>query len=236
MTRVLFVLVIAALVALVGCKASSGTSDAGRVATELAPNIDDYHVETVASLGFVNKTGDPEADEMATTMIQALYQAGIYHFVLKDDFERDAERVGVGEDFDRLVRVWQKKLTVDENVVERVLAATDYDALIGMEITKWEEVKLQPNQEGTSDTSVGVHLHLYGQDGTLLWSASDLKTEQSVAYLPSFNTRATGSGEAITTSADAVPDPPPIRKVATEIAQTIASTMPVIKKAESDTN
>jgi hypothetical protein len=234
----MFVLMIAALVALGGCKASSGKSKGTRVATELAPNLDDYHVETVAALGFVNNTGDPEADEMATLMIQALYQAGVYHFVVKEDFERDAKRVGMGEDFDRMVRTWRKKLTVDEKIVERILAATEYDAVIGMEITKWEEVKLQAHQEGTSDTSVGVHLHMYGPDGTLLWSASDLKTEHSITYLPSFNTRATGSGEAVTTSAGAVPDPPPIRKVATEIAQNIAATMPVIKKepAESDSN
>jgi hypothetical protein len=135
----------------------------------------------------------------------------------------------MAEDHARLVRTWQKKRTVDENVVERLLAATGYDALIAAEVSRWEEIKLQATQEGTSDTTVGAAVKLYAKDGTLLWSASKLLTEESVGYLPSFNTRATESGRAVTTSQGAVPDPPPIDRVAKKVADDLAREMPTVK-------
>jgi len=223
---------LALLVVLAGCKGAAGQASGARVATELAPNIQDYHVESVAVLGFVNTAGDKEADQMATLLVQSLYQTDKYHFVTAEQFAQDAQRVGVGAEHDRMVSTWRARRTVDEPVVKTVLAATGYDAVLGMEITKWTEVKLQPDQEGTSDTTVGARVALYGNDGTLLWSASHLKVEHSPPYLPSYNTRSTTSGEAVTTAQGAVPNPPDIKKVALEASQELAQTMPLIRKAE----
>lgn len=213
-----------------GCRATNRGSEAARVATELAENIDQYHIERVAILGFSNTTGEKKADEMAEFVTTALLQSRKYRFDMADNFERDVRLIDMGSDHDRMMSTWRKKQTVDENVVQRVLTATGHDALLAMEITKWERVKLQPTQEGTSDTSVGVRIDLYAADGTLLWAASDLKTAHSPPYLPGFNIRATESGMARTTSENAVPDPPPIKKIAIEVAQNIVSQMPTIKR------
>ena len=131
-----------------------------------------------------------------------------------------------------MVSTWRARRTVDESVVQAVLAATGYDAVLGMEITKWSEVKLEPTQEGTSDTTVGARVAMYGADGSLLWSASHQKVEHSPPYLPSYNTRATTSGEAVTTAKGAVPNPPDIKKVALAASQELAETLPLIRKPE----
>lgn len=164
-----------------------------------------------------------------TRAMWTFYARELYHFISSADFLNDATRVNMAEDHARLVRTWQKKRTIDENVVERLLDATGYDALIAADVSKWEEVKLQPDQEGTSDTTVGVGVKMYAKDGTLLWKASELQTEESITYLPSFNTRATEGGRAITTSQGAVPEPPPIHQVAKKVAEDLAKEMPAVK-------
>lgn len=222
-------LVLVMAIGMVGCKSSTGQGQGAKVATEVAPNLDDYHIETVAVLAFANTTGDPKADEMGIYLIQSFYGRELYHFIPSVDFALDAARVKMEADHARLVRTWEKKRTVDENVVERLLEATGYDALIAAEVNKWEEIKIQANQEGTSDTMVGVAVKMYAKDGTLLWSASELQTRESVAYLPSFNTRATESGRAVITSQSAVPDPPPIEQVARQVAEDLAKEMPTVK-------
>jgi hypothetical protein len=228
--RVMMVLlVLVTALGMVGCKSTTSGGEGAKVATEVAPNLEDYNVETVAVLAFANTTGDPKADEMAVYLVQSFYGRELYHFISSADFLNDATRVNMAEDHARLVRTWQKKRTIDENVVERLLAATGYDAMIAADVSKWEEVKLQANQEGTSDTTVGAGVKMYAKDGTLLWEASELQTEESVAYLPSFNTRATESGRAVTTSQGAVPDPPPIHQVAKRVAADLAKEMPAVK-------
>lgn len=221
-------LMLAVGVVLAGCQASQG-GGGGKVATQLAANLDDFDIHRVAILGFANNAGDPEANEMGDTMIRAIYATETYQFINSSTFAMDAKRVGVEDAYDRMMSTWMKKHTVDRLVAEKVLGATGYDAVIGIEITKWEEVKLEPTQEGTSDTSVGVRVNMFAADGTLLWSASDLRTEHSTTYLPRYNISATQSGESRTTNLSAVPDPPEIRKVAMKVAQAVAATLPVIK-------
>jgi carbonic anhydrase/acetyltransferase-like protein (isoleucine patch superfamily) len=220
-------------VSLASCKASSGGGEGGVVATELASNIDEYNVETVAILGYSNTSGDDEAVQMAEYVTQALFATGKYRFVTMEIFETDVSRRGQSEDYDRLVRTWRSKRTVDEPVVARLLSAVGYDALLAMEFTDWREVPIDPNQEGTSDTVVGLRLDLYAADGTLLWKATEAHTEHSVAYLPGFNTRATVSGQSRTTSAGAIPEPPPIEGVAVKVAQQVVATLPTIQSKDA---
>jgi hypothetical protein len=222
------VLPILCLVFLVGCKASQGGGQGASIKADLAPNLGDYQVTRVAILGIANTAGDEEALQIADYVVQALMTTGMYQFATPEDFERDAKRLAVSEDYERLLRTWQKKRLLDEPVMERVLEKTGYDALIAMEVTRWEEVKLEPSQEGTSDTSVGLDVSMFAIDGTPLWSASDDRTVESRPYLPSFNTRATSSGEAATTATSAVPDPPPIEQVAREVANDVVATLPRI--------
>lgn len=227
------VLPVLCLVLAAGCKASSGGGQGSEVKAELAPNLENYQVTRVAILGIANTTGDVEAEQMSDYVVQALVSSGMYSFADPQTFERDARRLELGADYERLQRTWQKKRVLDEPVMERVLEATGYDAMVGMEVTRWEEVKLDPSQEGTSDTSVGLEVMMFALDGTILWSAGEDRTEHSRPYLPSFNTRSTGSGEATTTAASAVPDPPPIEDVARDVASEVVSTLPAIGGAGS---
>jgi hypothetical protein len=220
-------------IAVIGCQAASGGKGAVRVKTELAPNIDSYNVSKIAVLGLANTTGNPDADKMADYITQALGGTEKYYFADRETFARDAEQFRVAQDYDRLLSSWQKVRKLDPKELSAVLEATGYDALVGIEVNKWEEVKLSPNQEGTSDTSVGARVEMYAPDGTLLWSASDLKTEKSQPYNPEYNIRATTQNQARTTSAKAVPDPPPIEKVAVAVSTEIADTLPLIKRAPS---
>ena len=232
--RFVTVLAVLALFIGAGCRGANRGSEAARVATDVAANIDDYHIESIAILGYSNTTGVKEANEMADFVTAALLQSGKYRFDIAEDFERHLNVLDMGDDHARIMSTWLKKQKVDEAVIQRVLKATGHDAILAMEITKWQEVKLQATQEGTSDTSVGIRLNLYAADGTLLWKASDLKTAHSVEYLPAFNIKATQSGQARTTSEHAVPDPPPIKKVAIEVAQNIVAQMPDIKRKDPE--
>jgi hypothetical protein len=204
-----------------------------RVKTETADNIKDFSVNEVAVLALCNTTGDEKADAMSVYVLEALHEAKQFHVVTPAQFGHDAKRTEVQEDYDRLLRTWQKTNKVDERVLQHVLSATGYDAVLGMAVTKWEEVKIDASQEGTSDTSVGLVLKLFAADGTLLWSASDIKTEHSIAYLPGFNTKSTVGGRAVTTSRSAVPDPPHAEKVAMDLVHDVVATMPKFKKSEA---
>lgn len=217
---------------LAGCQASQGGGDS-KVATQLAENLDEYDIHRVAILGYANNAGDPEASEMGDIMIRALYATEAYQFINSTTFALDAKRLGVQDAHARMESTWQKKHTVDRLVAEKVLGATGYDAVLAIEVTKWEEVKLEPTQEGTSDTSVGVRVSMFAADGTLLWNASDLRTEHSTTYLPSYNISSTQAGEARTTNAAAVPDPPEIRTVAIKVAEAVAAELPVIRIQDS---
>ncbi len=219
--------------AVAGCQAASGGRGEVKVKTELAANIDSYNVSKVAVLAVANTTGNPDADAMADYLTRALGVTNKYYIADRETFMRDADRTGTREDFDRLVSSWQKVRKLDEKALAAVLDATGYDAAISIEVNKWQEVKLAPSQEGTSDTSVGARVEMYAPDGTLLWSASDLKTEKSQPYNPEYNIRATDSHRAAVTSEKAVPDPPAIEKVAATVSTEIADTLPLIKKAPS---
>jgi hypothetical protein len=231
MSGIRFVMLALVLV-VAGCNsATTSGSDKARVKTEIADNISDFKVESVAILGLCNTTGVDEAEAMATYVTQALNESGQVHVVTAARFGQDAARTDAKDDYERLLRTWQKTNKMDARVVQHVLSATGYDAVLGMVVTKWEEVKIDATQEGTSDTSVGLALKMFAADGTPLWSASDLKTEHSIAYLPSYNTKSTVGGRAMTTAPGGVPDPPPVEKVAMEMARTVISTMPQFKAA-----
>lgn len=227
-TRFIAAAALGILLAVPCCRTASA-----RVKAEVADTIKNYDVKEVAVLGLCNTTGNEKADAMSVYVLEALHDTKQFHVVTPAQFQHDAKRTGVQEDYDRLLRTWQKMNKVDERVAQHVLSATGYDAVLGMTVTKWEEVKIDASQEGTSDTSVGLVLKLFAADGTLLWSASDIKTEHSIAYLPSFNTRSTMSGRAVTTSQGAVPDPPHAEKVAMDVVQDVVDTMPKFKKSEA---
>ncbi len=228
MKRLLWTAAAITVAALVGCQASTGGGKGVKVKSELAPAAASYNIQKVAILSLANTTGDPQADQIVNYLTRALYDGKKYQFTTIEELAADARRNGLGDDYDRMVNNWRRARTVEAVTAEKVIKKLGYDAVLGMEVNKWEEVKLDPSQEGTSNTSVGVELDLYANDGTLLWTGSNLKVEKSVSYNPEYNVRATQEGQARTTSAGAVPDPPKVEKVAVGAAQEIADAMPVI--------
>jgi hypothetical protein len=206
----------------------TGVAHAQKVKVQLAPNLAAYNVQEVAILGLANTSNESDAEQMSAHLIRALSATGKYHFVTTEQFANDAKRTGVGTEFDRLRNTWLKKRVMEPEIVKKVLTATKCDAVVGMEVNRWEKKTLDPLEEGTSDTSVGVLLRMVAQDGTVLWSASETKTVQSPPYIP--NVRATSEGgEAVATGSP--PPPPDIRKVAIDMANEITATLPSIKKA-----
>jgi hypothetical protein len=214
--------------ALLALFALSGVAHAQKVKVQLAPNLSAYNVQEVAILGLANTSNESDANQMSAHLIRALNATGKYHFVTTEEFASDAKRTGVGTEFERLRNTWLKKRVMEPEIVKKVLGAAKYDAVVGMEVSRWEKKTVDPLEEGTSDTSVGVLVRLVAKDGTILWSASENKTVQSVPYLP--NLRATtNGGEAVPTGS--VPPPPDIKKVGIDVASEVTATLPVIKKA-----
>src|SRR5262245_37210071 len=206
----------------------SGVAHAQKVKVQLAPNLANYNVQEVAILGMANTSNESDAEQMSVHLIRALNATGKYHFVTTEQFATDAKRTGVGTEFDRLRNTWLKKRVMEPEIVKKVLTAAKYDAVVGMEVSRWEKKTVDPLQEGTSDTSVGILVRMVAQDGTILWSASENKTVLSEPYLP--NLRATtDGGEAVPTGS--VPQPPDIKKVGMDMASEITATLPQIKKA-----
>ena len=197
-----------------------------KVKVQVAPNLAAYNVQQVAMVGLANTSSDTEAQQMAGHLIRALSATGKYHFVSVEEFAASAKRTGVGVEYERIRSVWLKKRVMEPEIVKKVLAATKYDAIIGAEVSRWERETIDPLEEGTSDTSVGVLIRMMAYDGTLLWSASETRTVQSEPYIP--NIRSAG-GEALATGT--VPQPPDIKKVAYDLATDVVATMPNIKKA-----
>jgi len=213
--------------ALLAMFALSGVAQAQKVKVQLAPNLANYNVQEVAILGLANTSSESDAEQMSAHLIRALNATGKYHFVTTEQFATDAKRTGVSTEFDRLRNTWLKKRVMEPEIVKKVLTAAKYDAVVGMEVSRWEKKTVDALDEGTSDTSVGVLVRLVAQDGTILWSASENKTVQSEPYIP--NLRATSGGEAVATGT--VPQPPDIKKVGIDIASEITATLPMIKKA-----
>ena len=202
-----------------------------KVKVQLAPNLANYNVQQVAILGLANTSSDTEAQQMASHLVRALNATGKYHFVSVEEFATSAKRTGVALEYERIRNTWLKKRVMEPEIVKNVLAATKYDAIIGAEVSRWEKETIDPLEEGTSDTSVGVLVRMAAADGSLLWSASETRTVQSEPYLP--NLRSTAGGEAVATGT--VPQPPDIKKVAYDLATDVVATMPNIKKAPAPT-
>lgn len=215
--------------ALFGLLALNGVAHAQKVKVQLAPNLTAYNVREVAILGLANTSNESEAEQMGGHLIRALNATGKYHFVTTEQFATDAKRTGVSLEYDRVRNTWLKKRVMEPEIVKKLLTATKFDAVVGLEVSRWEKKKIDPLEEGTSDTSVGVLVRMIAQDGTILWSASETKTVSSEPYLPGFNVRSSADGQAVATGS--VPQPPDIRKVAIDMATEITATLPTIKKA-----
>jgi hypothetical protein len=217
--------------------ALAGAVDAfagSKVKTVVAPNLADYPVRKIAVLGLANTTGVNAAEQMGVYVVQALSATERSYFAPAQRFALDAKRTGLEAEYSRMLSTWQKKRTVDEEVVAQVLRATGYDAVLGIEVSEWKQNQLEATQEGTSDTMIGALVRLYAADGTLLWSATERRTEHSQPYLPSFNLKPTASGETRTTSASAVPQPPPYEEVAQDVARALAGTLPSLEGKKKD--
>jgi hypothetical protein len=224
--------IVSAVWLVAGCQASTGGGSA-KVKVDLAPNVQDYQVQQVAVLAFANTAGNPDADVMYNYILQAMGANTKYVISTVEMFESEVKRAGVQEDYDRVVDSWRKRRLIDEIPLGKVLDATGNDGLLCMAVTKWERLKLEPTQEGTSNTTVGLSVELYAPDATLLWAANHTKIAKSPPYNPEFNVRSTMSGESRTTSASSVPDPPLIEKVAMEAANEAVATMPNLTSASA---
>ncbi len=218
---------VAAALVVAGCQASSGgAGKTANVKVDLAPNLDAYTVQQLAVFTFTNTSGNPDAELMYNAILQAMGSRTKYAIMTVEEFGFVAKRVGVEADLERVVGGWRNRRLIDQGPLGNILKATDADAAVFMDVKKWESVKLDPNQEGTSNTTVGLTVEMYAPDGTLLWAANHTKLVKSASYNPDFNVRSTIAGEARMTSAGAVPDPPKIEKVAVEAAEEAVATMP----------
>jgi|GEM_PF-3439237 len=210
-----------------GCQ-PSGKGAVGKrplVAVDLAPNSGDYTINKVGILTYRNGTDNEKAREMTRFVIAALVRSGKYQFTKSGSLERDARRSDAAGEFDRLVDVWEHRRTLNKADVASLCKKTGYDALIVYEITEWAQEKLDVTQEGTSNTTVGLRMELWADDGTRIWNASGMKVERSPSYNPEINVRSTQNGQAVRNEG-LVPDPPLIEPVAQEVADDVVKTLP----------
>jgi hypothetical protein len=213
---------------------AAGTSLAGKVKVEKIKNIKDYTIETIAMLDVSYTIDDEYIENMVVYTTQALFESEKYHFITIDTFELDCKRLEVLEDRETLLELWAKRGELDEDLVKKVLEVTGYDAIIVGDITHWEQMKLQPSQEGSSTTTVGLNLMLYAADGKRIWAGKYQERFESPPYYPSFNTRSDPSGINRTTSQAAIPEPPRYEKVAPKVAEKVVKKLPVLHEKDED--
>lgn len=185
-----------------------------------------YEITRVALLGMANTANDVEAEEMLLYLTQAIFGTEAFQFRSVDGFAKDAELAGVKEAYDKLYGGWMSHRVADPKLLGEVCAATKSDAIMGMEVTTWNQYKLQATEEGTSYTNVGVKLTLVAADGVVVWESSSLRKFESQPYYPDWNNRADQTGINQTTSQSAIPDAPKFIRVAPEVAEEAVKKMP----------
>lgn len=222
-----------------GCsKKSAGSSAALRVYT--APQWPELEVKSLAYLGARNTSGQATALEQASRLIAAEIRGSQSDYIVLGDatVEERAAAAGKGELLEKVRRVWQSDQLVDQFLAKELCETLGVDGLLVAELSDWTEYRIDPVQEGTSWSRVGVGLYVYsGKTGLLVWGADRTLRKDSLPYRPTGGDAELAGAKVGSTSErekeerrenrlNNVPEPPPIEEVAREVMAEVLGGLP----------
>ncbi len=221
------VVLAAVLVAAAAPAALCGKKD--KVAVTVHESFHDRTLERIGILTIITPTvqvQDDRIEMMADMASGAIQDQGEFYLLFVNDLKAAAERAGEKEAYDTMIRVWNARRLLDPPSLKKIQAATSVDALIAVEVTHFEQKKLEAGQEGYATTTVGLKIQMFdARDLTPLWEASEIKVSKSPPYIPSAQVTQDASGGARQT-AKGLPEPPQYDVVAQEVVDSVIGTFP----------
>ena len=235
-----FVCLVVALLGAVGCnnKSRAGGSDALQL--YISPQWSDLGISTLAYLGERNTSGEATALDQSHRLIASEIRNQNKYIVLSDKIaEERAEQTGKSELLEHVRQVWSSDQVVDQFAARELCEALGVDAILVSEVADWTKYAIEPTQEGTSWSRVGIGLYIYspkGPSGPLVWGANRSLRKDSLPYRPTGG--AAALADAATSSSkreresrrdntlDNVPVPPPIDEVARAVLGELVAALP----------
>jgi len=199
----------------------AGSAMAAKEKSALKVTVDPaFFDKTITKIGLMKLvypiTNDAMMEEILPDLVNGTLQdQGEFTILYPDDIRVAAERGGYKEAFETLVRVWRTRGEIDAQSLAKVNQAVGLDAIVCVELTHWEQKKLDITEEGYSTTTVGLRCRMWNvADQALHWEASLVKVANSPPYTPSGST------------ADRVPESPRYEEVAEAVVQEVIGSYP----------
>lgn len=218
------------LATLVAASLLAGPARAAKEKSDLAVTIDPaFWDRSIAKIGLLDLVYPHMNDDRmyeVEDMVQAVLQEqGDFELFFPDDIKNSGERVNKTA-YETLLRTWKARRELDPPSLEALRDALGVDALVGVELTHWEQHQLEFTEEGNSTTTVGLRAWMWDtKDRTLLWQASLIKVAKSPPYNPSGAT-VSDAGGGTRQGIKAVPEPPRYEIVSEEVVEKVIGAYP----------
>jgi hypothetical protein len=226
---------LAVLLGLVGVGAAPRPALASKdqVAVTVDSTFFSHPLKTIAVLDMLTPSFEDErVFKMQDMVEEALTAKGDFTMMYPNDLKAAVEKTGAAEAYSTLVRVWQQRRVIDTPAMEKVAETVGIDALVGIEVTHWEQYQIDMTSEGNSTTTVGLKISMYSaREKLLLWQASMIYVAKSPPYNPSNAVVETG-GEARAAGKSVAPKPPEYVPTAQRVVKDVFATWPKAGKGD----
>lgn len=209
--------------------------DKNEVAVTVDPTFFDHTLNSIGVLEMLTPSVEDERVEMVQDLVEGeLQEKGEFTILFPEDLKAAAAAsaardAGVKEAYGTLLRVWEQRRVIDPPSMEIVAAALGLDALVGIEVTHWEQYQLDLATEGNSTTTVGLKVSMFSRDRTLLWEAARVYVAKSPPYNPSNSVVADADGGARAAGKSSAPAPPEYDDTAERVVKQVMATWPTRK-------
>lgn len=218
------------LVLMIPLDGSAAKKDKSEVAVSIDSTFFAHPLKSVGFLPMLTPSVDDERVDMIQELVEGeLQEKGDFTLLFPQDVKSAAERSGAKDAFATLLRVWQQRRIIDPPAMETVAATLGLDAIVGVEVTHWEQYKLDLETEGNSTTTVGLKVSVHASDRTRLWEASRVYVAKSPPYNPSNSMVSDAAGQARAAGRAGTPDPPEFETTAERVVKEVMATWPTEK-------
>lgn len=223
-----------------GCNKKTAAGGSAAIQLFTAPDWAGLGISTLAYVGARNNSGEATALENAGRLIAAEVRNQNRYIVLGDQVaEERAAAAGKSDLLEHVRKVWRSDQVVDQFAAADLCTALGVDALLVADLSDWTEYEIDPTQEGTSWSRVGIGLYIYspkGSPGPLVWGANRVLREDSLPYRPTGGSAVLADEGAANSSREregrrdnaltTVPPPPPIEDVARAVLTEVLDALP----------
>jgi hypothetical protein len=200
-----------------------------KVASTVDPAWYERKINRIAVLDVITPSGaDDRVLELEDMIQAALQEQGDFELIFPSDFKAAAERGGARTEYETLDRVWHSRRDIEGPTLKKIGEATSVDAIIGAEVTHFEQYKIDFMQEGNSTTTVGLKIQMFdAKDRKLLWQASMIEVAKSPPYNPSNSIVSDAGG--VSRQIGKVPEPPEYDDTAEKVIREVTASFPKAK-------